>query len=74
LNEAAISRDFTDKKQLKPLVFSHGMGGNRMKYSGILREFASHGMLVVAIDHQDGSCDYTTNGKTGKAQIFNDKK
>jgi hypothetical protein len=47
---------------------------NRMQYSGLFREFASHGMLVVAIDHQDGSCDYTANGKTGKVHLFNDKK
>ena len=36
---------------MTPLVFSHGMGVNRMMYSGLFREFASYGLLVVVIDH-----------------------
>ena len=56
------------------------MGVNRMMYSGLCREFASHGMLVIAIDHLDGSCDYTIKSQTcgtrstGREQMFNDKK
>lgn len=30
-----------------------------MLYTGMLREFASYGFIVIAINHNDGSCMYT---------------
>jgi hypothetical protein len=36
---------------LKPLLFSHGKGTNRLLYSGLCKQFAAHGFLVLAIDH-----------------------
>ncbi|KAL9634771.1 MAG: hypothetical protein Q9164_003888 [Protoblastenia rupestris] len=36
-------------------VFSHGLGGSKNAYSHICGSLASHGLVVVAPDHRDGS-------------------
>ena len=38
------------------MVFSHGLGGSRNAYSHITGSLASHGMVVIAAEHRDGSC------------------
>ncbi|KAL8822103.1 MAG: hypothetical protein Q9191_007154 [Dirinaria sp. TL-2023a] len=38
------------------MVFSHGLGGSRNAYSHITGSLASHGMVVIAPEHRDGSC------------------
>lgn len=37
------------------MIFSHGLGGSRNAYSHICGSLASHGLVVVAPDHRDGS-------------------
>jgi platelet-activating factor acetylhydrolase len=37
------------------MMFSHGLGGSRNAYSHICGSLASHGVVVVAPDHRDGS-------------------
>jgi platelet-activating factor acetylhydrolase len=37
------------------LVFSHGLAGSRNAYSHICGSLASHGLVVIAPDHRDGS-------------------
>lgn len=37
------------------MMFSHGLGGSRNAYSHICGSLASHGIVVVASDHRDGS-------------------
>jgi platelet-activating factor acetylhydrolase len=37
------------------MMFSHGLGGTRNSYSHICGSLASHGIVVVAPDHRDGS-------------------
>jgi platelet-activating factor acetylhydrolase len=37
------------------MMFSHGLGGTRNAYSHICGSLASHGIVVVAADHRDGS-------------------
>ena len=37
------------------IVFSHGLAGGRNMYSYICGDLASHGCVVVALDHRDGS-------------------
>jgi hypothetical protein len=42
------------------LVSSHGLGGTRGISSSLLADIASHGTVVVALEHRDGSCILTT--------------
>lgn len=37
------------------MMFSHGLGGSRNAYSHICGSLASHGVVVIASDHRDGS-------------------
>lgn len=48
------------------MVFSHGLGGTKNAYSHLTGSLASHGMVVVAPEHRDGSAPisfvHSTNG------------
>ncbi|KAI4289282.1 MAG: hypothetical protein L6R35_001449 [Caloplaca aegaea] len=37
------------------MVFSHGLGGTKNAYSHLLGSLASHGVVVIAPEHRDGS-------------------
>eukprot|EP00960_Hanusia_phi_P059855 764308-Hanusia_phi.AAC.6 len=39
----------------KPVIYSHGLGGNRSCYSAVCADLASHGYFVIAAEHADGS-------------------
>jgi platelet-activating factor acetylhydrolase len=41
------------------VVFSHGLYGCAASYSGLCAEMASHGSVVIALEHKDGSAVYT---------------
>ena len=41
------------------MIFSHGLGGSRNAYSSLVGAIASHGVIVIAPEHRDGSCPVT---------------
>ena len=41
------------------VIFSHGLWGCAASYSGLCGELASHGAVVVAMEHKDGSAVYS---------------
>ena len=41
------------------VIFSHGMYGCASSYSALCAEIASHGAVVVALEHKDGSAVYS---------------
>ncbi|KAI9871785.1 MAG: hypothetical protein M1830_002455 [Pleopsidium flavum] len=45
----------TRAKKWPVMFFSHGLGGSRNAYSHLLGSLSSHGVVVVAPDHRDGS-------------------
>jgi hypothetical protein len=57
-------------RRLVPLIFSHGMLNCGNMYSHTHRELASYGLMVVAMDHMDGSCNITENMITGETVLF----
>ncbi|KAF1924787.1 uncharacterized protein M421DRAFT_71580 [Didymella exigua CBS 183.55] len=52
---ADILEPNTASKRWPVMLFSHGLGGSRNAYSHICGSLASHGIVVVAPDHRDGS-------------------
>lgn len=46
-------------QKFKTVVFSHGLGGTRFFYTGICCELASHGYVVIALEHRDDSPSMT---------------
>lgn len=44
-----------DSKRWPVTMFSHGLAGSRNTYSYICGDMASNGMVVIAMDHRDGS-------------------
>jgi hypothetical protein len=49
----------SERKQLIPMLYSHGLTSCRTFQSGSCRDFASHGYIVFSIDHHDGTCNYS---------------
>ena len=51
-----------------PLIFSHGLAGNRTTHSGQCRDLASHGYCVFTICHHDGSANYSV--KSDDSEVY----
>ena len=55
------------------MIFSHGLAGNRNAYSHLVGSVASHGMIVIAPEHRDGSCPITYVRDASKASTATEK-
>ena len=57
-----IAKDFSEGgRSLIPVIYSHGLCSNRTMHSGTCKDLASHGYIVFALDHQDGTSSYIEN-------------
>lgn len=56
----------TKSKRWPVMMFSHGLGGTRNSYSHICGSLASHGIVVVAPDHRDGSSPLSIHQTPGE--------
>ncbi|RDW78389.1 putative platelet-activating factor acetylhydrolase 2 [Coleophoma crateriformis] len=52
---APLLQPSTPTKRWPVMIFSHGLGGSRNAYSHLVGSLASHGMIVIAPEHRDGS-------------------
>ncbi|RDL38688.1 putative platelet-activating factor acetylhydrolase 2 [Venustampulla echinocandica] len=52
---APLRQPDTSTSRWPVMIFSHGLGGSRNAYSQIIGSIASHGMIVIAPEHRDGS-------------------
>ncbi|KAF2197327.1 hypothetical protein GQ43DRAFT_381263 [Delitschia confertaspora ATCC 74209] len=67
--DAHILEPPTQNKRWPVMVFSHGLGGSMNAYSHLVGSLASHGIVVIAPDHRDGSSpiSFVSDPKTGKS-------
>jgi platelet-activating factor acetylhydrolase len=52
---APLLQPDTENKRWPVMIFSHGLGGSRNAYSHLAGSIASHGVIVIAPEHRDGS-------------------
>jgi platelet-activating factor acetylhydrolase len=50
-----VRRTAAEPDKLPLVIFSHGMAGMSQSYSHYLGSIASHGYVVAAVEHRDGS-------------------
>ena len=55
LRNARLLKAPTKTQRWPVMVFSHGLGGSKNAYSHICGSISSHGMVVIAPEHRDGS-------------------
>lgn len=55
LKNAPLLKPATSNSRWPVLLFSHGLGGSRNAYSHLVGSIASHGVIVIAPEHRDGS-------------------
>lgn len=73
--DAPLLQPTTSNKRWPVMIFSHGLGGSRNAYSHLVGSIASHGVIVIAPEHRDGSTpisfvrDVPASGSSEKSSI-----
>mmetsp|Transcript_15706 Transcript_15706/g.19747 ORF Transcript_15706/g.19747 Transcript_15706/m.19747 type:complete len:85 (+) Transcript_15706:440-694(+) len=50
--DAELSERFSSgKEKLRPIIFSHGLSGNKNFYTAVCLALAAHGHVVIAVNH-----------------------
>ncbi len=58
-----LGHDAPENKKFPVAIYCHGLSGMRTTYSTFCQDLASHGIVVAAIEHRDGSaCVAGVNG------------
>lgn len=71
IQNAKLLQAPTGTRRWPVMVFSHGLGGTKNAYSHLLGSLASHGVIVVAPEHRDGSAPLSCiREKPGSAPQF----
>ncbi|EKG13944.1 Platelet-activating factor acetylhydrolase plasma/intracellular isoform II [Macrophomina phaseolina MS6] len=68
LRNAKLLPPPTKSSRWPVMIFSHGLGGSRNAYSHICGSISSHGMVVIAPDHRDGSAPISYVRATDSAE------
>ena len=58
-NADLASKYASGQTTMRPVIFSHGLSGDKSFYQVIYLYLAAQGYLVIAFNHQDESCFYT---------------
>ena len=70
--EFAVANDAPFEESIEStdfMIFSHDLGADKLGYNTIGRELASNGMVVLFLDHLDGSANFALD-KNGKEYMF----
>mmetsp|Transcript_20486 Transcript_20486/g.36451 ORF Transcript_20486/g.36451 Transcript_20486/m.36451 type:complete len:454 (-) Transcript_20486:104-1465(-) len=65
-----LHKDFSKPGSLPVVIFSHGLGGSCELYSKICCDIASHGYLVLALEHADGSASFAQHAETAEVILY----
>lgn len=77
---ADLHSDFkSNLKKLTPIIFSHGLRGDKSSYSHLCKELVSYGCIVYALDHTDATCSHVIDirdkhPKDLYYEVYNEKK
>lgn len=78
--DAPLLQPTTSNKRWPVMIFSHGLGGSRNAYSHLVGSIASHGVIVIAPEHRDGSTpisfirDVPASGSSEKSSVKKAKR